>query len=43
LSRRAAFIPLVLASMLARKPIAVHHRTGEETLDGLLLLAESTY
>jgi len=42
LSRRANFIPLVLESMLARKSIAVRHRTGEETLDGLLLLAEAT-
>jgi sugar (pentulose or hexulose) kinase len=43
LSRRAAFIPLVLESMLASKSIEVPLRTGEETLDGLLSLAEATY
>lgn len=43
LSRRAAFIPLVLESLLARKSIDVSLRTGEETLDGLLSLAEATY
>lgn len=42
-SRRAAFIPLVLETMLSSKSIEVPLRTGEETLDGLLSLAEATY
>lgn len=43
LSRRAAFIPLVLETLLSSKSIEVPLRTGEETLDGLLSLAEATY
>jgi sugar (pentulose or hexulose) kinase len=40
LSRRAAFIPAVLEQLLQRRCIMPDLRTGEDTLDGLLRLAE---
>lgn len=40
LSRRAAFIPAVLEQLLQRHCIMPELRTGEDTLDGLLRLAE---
>lgn len=40
LSRRSAFVQPVLKSLLGRKPVCTVLRTGEETLDGLLMLAE---
>ena len=41
LSRRASFTSPVLEALLGRKVVQVNLRTGEETLDGLLTLAES--
>jgi sugar (pentulose or hexulose) kinase len=43
LSRRSSFIPQVLESLLGKQAIEWPSRTGEETLDGLLKLAESSY
>lgn len=40
LPRRAAFIPAVLEQLLKRRCIMPDLRTGEDTLDGLLSLAE---
>jgi len=40
LSRRSTFIPKVLESQLGKQAIECPLRTGEETLDGLLKLAE---
>ncbi len=42
LSRRALFIPAVLGSLLKREALLTSSRTGEETLDGLLRLAEAS-
>lgn len=41
LSRRSTFITTVLESLLGRQLLSVPLRTGEETLDGLLKLAET--
>ena len=41
LSRRAEFIPTVLEQLLHRRCIMPQLRTGEDTLDGLLFLAEN--
>lgn len=41
LSRRSTFIPIVLDALLGKKSLRAALRTGEETLDGLLLLAET--
>jgi sugar (pentulose or hexulose) kinase len=43
LTRRAAFIAPVLESLLGRQAVTVSLRTGEETLDGLLTLAEMSH
>ena len=43
MSRRAAFIAPVLESLLGRRAVSVPLRTGEETLDGLLALAEISH
>jgi sugar (pentulose or hexulose) kinase len=40
LARRASFIPNVLDSLLGKKSLETKLRTGEETLEGLLILAE---
>ena len=40
LSRRAAFIPTVLEYLLERRCIMPVLRTGEDTLDGLLMMAQ---